>query len=82
MRELFRPEPLTDFSKEENKKAFEEALKTVESELGKTYPLVIGGKAIDPGRTITSTNPAKHSEVIGYVGKARLEDVDHAIAAA
>lgn len=82
MRELFRPEPLTDFSKEENKKAFEEALKTVESELGKTYPLVIGGKAIDPGRTITSTNPAKHSEVIGYVGKARLEDVEHAITAA
>ena len=33
----FKNEPLTDFSKPANKKAFEKALKKVESELGKEY---------------------------------------------
>ena len=37
----FRNEPLTDFSRDENRRAMEEALRKVAAKLGKTYPLVI-----------------------------------------
>ncbi len=40
----FRNEPFTDFSKAKNRKAMETALGKVEAELGREYPLIIGGK--------------------------------------
>ena len=66
----YRHEPFTDFSKEENKAAFEEALRLVNSQLGKQYPLVIGGDRIMTEELIVSTNPASKKEVIGEVAKA------------
>ncbi|MCF6094460.1 L-glutamate gamma-semialdehyde dehydrogenase, partial [Microaerobacter geothermalis] len=42
----FKNEPFTAFSKEENRKAFKEALKLVESQLGQEYDLIIGGERI------------------------------------
>ena len=42
----FRNEPFTDFSKEENRRAFEEALETVRAQLGREYDLIIGGERI------------------------------------
>ena len=42
----FRNEPFTDFSKEENAQAMRVALEKVKSELGREYPLVIGGERI------------------------------------
>lgn len=76
---LFRPEPLTDFTVEENRKAFAEALAKVERELGKEYDLVIGGERIKTKEKITSTNPARKKEVIGFVSKANQELADKAI---
>ncbi|TCT18918.1 delta-1-pyrroline-5-carboxylate dehydrogenase [Melghiribacillus thermohalophilus] len=72
-------EPLTDFTKEENRKAFEEALKKVEGELGKEYPLIIGGERIYTEEKIKSFNPANPDEVIGYVSKANKELADKAM---
>ena len=43
----FRNEPFTDFSKEENAQAMRAALEKVKSELGREYPLVIGGERIE-----------------------------------
>ena len=40
----FRNEPLTDFSKEENATAMRAAIERVKSELGREYPLIIGGE--------------------------------------
>ena len=40
----FRNEPFTDFSKEENAQAMRNALEKVKAELGREYPLVIGGE--------------------------------------
>jgi 1-pyrroline-5-carboxylate dehydrogenase len=59
-----------------------EALKLVESQLGRTYPLRIGGKKIDTPDKIESINPAKFDQVVGYVGKANADQANQAIAAA
>lgn len=75
----YRPEPLTDFSKEENKKAFEEALKKIKSQLGKEYPLIINGERITTEKKIISYNPANKEEVVGVVSKATQELADRAI---
>ena len=39
-------EPLTDFTYESNIKDFQEAIKYVESQLGKEYSIMIGGEKI------------------------------------
>ncbi len=75
----YAPEPLTDFSKEENKKAFQEALDLVKSRFGKEYPLIINGEKIFTERKIISYNPAKKEEVVGYVSKADKELAERTI---
>jgi 1-pyrroline-5-carboxylate dehydrogenase len=69
----FRNEPFTDFSKEENARAMREALAKVAGELGRDYPLVIGGERIETGDFLTSYNPAKKTEVVGRFHKATAE---------
>jgi len=78
----FRNEPLTDFSRPENRDAFRQALELVQSRFGREYPLVIGGERIMTKDRIASTNPANPSEVVGYVAKADRELADKAMAAA
>ena len=71
--EEFRNEPFTDFSKEENARAMREALAKVATELGREYPLVIGGERVETGDILESTNPAKKTEVVGRFHKATKE---------
>ena len=66
----YRNEPFTDFSKEENRAAFESALKKVESELGKEYDIIIGGEHIKTDRKVKSINPSNVDEVIGIISHA------------
>ncbi|MFP7484169.1 L-glutamate gamma-semialdehyde dehydrogenase [Priestia filamentosa] len=66
----YKHEPFTDFTVEENKTQFQEALKLVQSSLGKDYSLVIGKEEIETENKIVSVNPANKSEVIGRVSKA------------
>ena len=82
MMQIFRPEPLTDFSRPENAEAFRAALAKVESELGLKTPLVIGGKEIYTDDEIVSTNPANHRQVIGRSSKATREHAEMALEAA
>lgn len=63
----FKHEPFTDFTNEENREAFQEALKQVEKDLGKEYPLVIGGEKVTTDNKLTSYNPSKKDQVIGSV---------------
>lgn len=66
----FRNEPMTDFSRPENAKAFSEALEKVGRQLGRSYPIVIGGRRIKKTKeSFDSTNPSNHSEVIGTFAK-------------
>ncbi|MBC7930087.1 MAG: aldehyde dehydrogenase family protein, partial [Rubrivivax sp.] len=66
----FRNAPFTDFSKEENARAMREAIAKVKSELGRDYPLVVGGERIETGNFLESVNPAKKTEVVGRFHKA------------
>ncbi|WJQ10817.1 L-glutamate gamma-semialdehyde dehydrogenase [Geobacillus stearothermophilus] len=75
----YRHEPLTDFTVEANREAFLAALKKVESELGRDYPLVIGGERVMTEDKITSINPANKVEVIGRVAKATKELAERAM---
>lgn len=75
----YKHEPFTDFSKEANKKAFQEGLKLVDSYLGQDYPLVIGGERFTTDDKIVSINPANKSEVIGRVSKASRELAEKAM---
>lgn len=78
----FQNEPFTDFSRDENRKKMQDALARVKSELGKTWPLVIGGERVKTKETFPSVNPSRTKEVIGHVGKATKQDALRAIAAA
>src|SRR6185503_18586686 len=69
----FRNEPFTDFTKEENAQAMRAAIEHVKTQLGKEYPLVIGGERINTGDTLTSINPANRTEVVGTFHKATKE---------
>jgi 1-pyrroline-5-carboxylate dehydrogenase len=78
----FRPEPYVNFADDGPRQKMLDALKLVGSQLGRTYPLRIGGKKIDTTDKITSINPAKNDEVVGTVGKADTDQAVAAIAAA
>ncbi|MDX8362861.1 MULTISPECIES: L-glutamate gamma-semialdehyde dehydrogenase [Bacillaceae] len=75
----YKHEPFVDFTVEENKQAFEAGLATVESYLGKDYPLIIGGERITTEDKITSVNPAQKDVLIGTVSKANQELAEKAM---
>jgi len=61
----FRNEPLTDFSKPENRVAMQAALTKVASQLGREYPLLIGGQRVSTDQRLESRNPSRPSQVVG-----------------
>lgn len=75
----FRNEPFTDFSKEENAVAMRAAIEKVKSELGREYPIVIGGERYTTDKKLDSYNPAKKTELVGRFQKATAELANKAI---
>ena len=75
----FVNEPFTDFSKPENRKAMEDALRHVKSMFGREYPLVIAGQNLVTTDKIKSTNPSNPKEVIGVFQKATVEMANQAV---
>lgn len=78
----FKNEPATDFSREENRRRFSEALRAVQAEFGGQYPLLIGGREVETGRWINSENPSHRREIVGRCAAGRAADVDTAVLAA
>src|SRR5437016_7165666 len=78
----FLNEPLTDFTKEENAAAMRGAIAKVKSELGREYPLVIGGERIKTENKFDSINPANRTQVVGKFQKATKELANRAVEAA
>ncbi|MCE5723611.1 L-glutamate gamma-semialdehyde dehydrogenase [Staphylococcus pseudintermedius] len=78
----YQHEPFTDFTKEENREAYFRALEKVESELGKNYPLIIGGERVFTEDKTRVYNPSNREETIGYVSKATKEHAQQALDAA
>src|SRR4029077_4034323 len=75
----FTNEPFIDFSKPENRKRMEDALKKVKSEFGHEYPMWLGGKKVTTKDKRTSTNPSRPSEVIGVFQNATAEMAKQAV---
>ena len=78
----YKHEPFTDFTKEENKAAYLEGLKTVETYLGKEYPIIVGGERIFTDDKTRSYNPSNIEETVGLVSKASKEHAEKAMEAA
>lgn len=67
------------FKTPDEQKLMKDAIKKVESEFGKEYPLIIDGKEIFNSEKIKSTNPSKPSEIVGLVSKASKSQAAEAI---
>ena len=78
----FRNEPFTDFSKEENAQAMRNALEKVGQELGREYPLVIGGERITTESKLDSFNPANRTQLVGRFNKATKDLANRAVESA
>src|SRR6185503_2895427 len=75
----FRNEPFTDFSKEENAQAMRDAIAKVREQLGREYPLVIGGERITTDGKLDSINPANRTQLVGRFNKATKELANQAV---
>ncbi|WP_027417940.1 L-glutamate gamma-semialdehyde dehydrogenase [Aneurinibacillus terranovensis] len=78
----YQPEPFTNFKDETNAKAMQAALDKVKAELGKDYPLIIGGERIATDEKIVSINPSIKDQVVGTTSKASRELAEKAMQAA
>ena len=78
----FRNEPFIDFSKEENAQAMRNALAKVSAELGREYPLIIGGERITTESKLDSFNPANRTQRVGRFNKATKELANRAVESA
>ncbi|APW62228.1 L-glutamate gamma-semialdehyde dehydrogenase [Paludisphaera borealis] len=79
----FRNQPTADFARAENREAMAEALRKVDRELGKSYPLLINGEAVEtPGRVIESLDPSRTSRIVGRTASAGAEHAEAAVASA
>jgi 1-pyrroline-5-carboxylate dehydrogenase len=78
----FTNEPFVDFSKPENRKAMEDALRKVASEFGREYPMYIGGQKVITTAKRTSSNPSHPSQVLGVFQEAGADHANQAVEAA
>ncbi len=79
----FRNEPPVDFARADNRDAMRQAIESVRLQLGRTYPLVIGGREIQTeNRRLDSVDPGHSSRVVGQVALAEIHHAGSAVAAA
>ena len=78
----FRNRPHADFSRRENREAYDAALAEIRGRFGARYPLRIGGRDIETARTLDSVNPAAPDEVVGTVAYGGRAEAEAAVAAA
>jgi 1-pyrroline-5-carboxylate dehydrogenase len=78
----FVNESFTDFKSPENARKMQEALALVSSQLGREYPMVVGGARLKTPAKIHSLNPARPAQRVGIHQKAGAEHVEPAMAAA
>jgi 1-pyrroline-5-carboxylate dehydrogenase len=78
----FVNEPFTDFTKPENRRAMDEALKKVAGEFGREYPMYIGGQKVITTEKKTSTNPSHPTQIIGVFQSATADMANQAVESA
>lgn len=78
----FHNEPNIDFTQQSNIQSLRQALASIRSGFGQTYPLVIGDKKIELNDTFPSINPACPQEILGHFQNGTAHHADMAIEAA
>ena len=78
----YYPEAYSDFTDPAKKAAYQLALAGIRARFGATYGLVIDGKSVETGATITSVNPARPAEVVGIVAAGGVAEAERALQAA
>ena len=78
----YSPELYVDFTAAGPRERMLAALKQVAGELGRQYPLWIGGEPVTTGETFTSVSPANPERVVGTVAKANTDLADKAVVTA
>jgi len=61
---------------------FPRAIAQVKQQLGRTYPLFIGGEDVTTDEIVNSINPAEPDQVVGRVSQAGIHEVEAALNAA
>jgi len=75
----YYPEQLTDFSQESNRRLLQAAIDDVTGQLGRRYPLVIGGARVETAGTFPSLNPANPAEVVGHAAEGTRQQAEQAM---
>jgi 1-pyrroline-5-carboxylate dehydrogenase len=75
----FTNEALTDFSQSHSRDAMTAALRSVQQEFTREWPLVIGGEKVTSGAWITSLNPCQKTQAVGKVARATQAQAQQAI---
>jgi 1-pyrroline-5-carboxylate dehydrogenase len=75
----FTNEPIRTFADPADRASIEAAIGRARAALGRRYPLLIDGRALDGPRVIASVNPAHPDEVVGYVVEASREQASEAL---
>lgn len=75
----FHNESPLDFAVADNRNRMQLALRGWQSQLGKSYPVIVGGKEIRTERKITRTNPSQTSQVLGHIHVAGKPEADLAL---
>ncbi len=78
----FKNEAFLNFGNNDVKRAMQQALRSVEGQLGHEYSLIIGGERVTGSAKIHSVNPARPAEIVGVHPEAEPEHVHRAVAAA
>jgi len=78
----FHNEPPTDFAQADERQRMQTALERVRDDLGRYEPLVIAGKQVETDAQLTSVNPSKRGEVVGYTASADAALAERAVEAA
>ncbi len=75
----YENEKYQDWSDARAQEKMRGALSTVGEALGRSYPLIIGGKRVETDAEIASLDPSEPSRVVGRVGRATEREADMAL---
>ncbi len=78
----YRIETFLDYSQPENAAGMQAAFSKVKAEIGKTYPMMIGGEAVSYRDTFATINPSRPAEALAFFPNGTAEHADRAIEAA
>jgi RHH-type proline utilization regulon transcriptional repressor/proline dehydrogenase/delta 1-pyrroline-5-carboxylate dehydrogenase len=75
----FVNQPPVDFARAENRDRMQRALDDVRAQLGRHWPLVVAGDAVDTPERLTSLDPSQFERVVGTTAMASAEHVQQAV---